>query len=653
MYMEKIMNYINARDFGASGSSFETVGHTVAGSDRIVLDDIGDFEVGQQIKMSDVLPRCTCFCYFDPPPSRKITRQAGNEVEFRGWDGSNGDHVVYYLDIDPTNTSVCRWSDDQGRSWHNDLTAPSDHEWHLLSGGLEIRFGDFENKGGVFVIVMQASLTAEILAIDGNTITVDNAPQKTAVGTVVHSDTKALQRAIDTALAENADLIIPEGYYRLADSLVVDNAKSLTIRGASPERTILDIGVGGIGIEMPGGSCIILKGGEEVKLYDLGFRGAVGFDRRDQAGNCFARGAIGVWGFYFMKCNALSCWSTRRVYVENCHAKMMSAECFYSASTSRTSESEPEQYTTSITYMRCSVENCARNAFNNNDKAENTHIIDCRIRDVGGCSWEGASRFVEMRGCYVRNSGSVAMGNIRSRSGEYEILGSGQHVIADNTFEECCPYGGAMISIGAGASQIIIRGNRFVNFNSNAIDVMGYMGVTDLPCRAVIISGNSFDMTAVSSPSKPRRAIFIGASDVTVSDNQIYSTVQDDNLTGIEIRNDAQGLIIHDNLFRGMGCAFKNTDTKGCVTEVIDEYSFICRPNEPPILRRRSHRYRGWLITFSDGSVSTVADFDPETRIFTLSEARQLKNGDTFTMQARYPDGRLMCERLMHDNLIV
>ena len=102
-----------------------------------------------------------------------------------------------------------------------------------------------------------------------------------------------------------------------------------------------------------------------------------------------------------------------------------------------------------------------------------------------------------------------------------------------------------------------------------------------------------------------------------------------------------------------MGCAFKNTDTKGCVTEVIDEYSFICRPNEPPILRRRSHRYRGWLITFSDGSVSTIADFDPETRIFTISEARQLINGDTFTMQPRYPDGRLMCERLMHDNLIV
>ena len=117
------MNYINARDFGASGSSFETVGHTVAGSDRIVLDDIGDFEVGQQIKMSDVFPRCTCFCYFDPPPSRKITRQAGNEVEFRGWDGSNGDHVVYYLDIDPANTSVCRWSDDQGRSWHNDVAS--------------------------------------------------------------------------------------------------------------------------------------------------------------------------------------------------------------------------------------------------------------------------------------------------------------------------------------------------------------------------------------------------------------------------------------------------------------------------------------------------------------------------------------------------
>ena len=99
-----------------------------------------------------------------------------------------------------------------------------------------------------------------------------------------------------------------------------------------------------------------------------------------------------------MKCNAMKIRNTRRVYVENCHARKMSAECFYSGGTSRTLHSEPEQYTTSITYIRCSVEDCARNAFNNNDFAENTHIIDCRIRDVGGCAWEGASRFVQMRG---------------------------------------------------------------------------------------------------------------------------------------------------------------------------------------------------------------------------------------------------------------
>ncbi len=655
--MEKIMNYLNAKDFGATGSIFETVGKATAGSNRIEVEDIGDFAVGQQLKMSGCMPRCDSLWIVGPRPIHANRRRIEGEVELRGWNASNGDHVSYFLDVDPLNPTVFRWTDDQGRTWHND--EPLDREWHELSGGLEVRFNDYDwSQGWVVTIVMRASMVAQITAIEGNVLTVDKTVQRTCRDRIVHSDTLALQKAIDTALAEGADLWIPEGHYRLSDSLVVQDARSLTIRGASPERTVLDIGLGGIGIEQEGGSCIVLKGGEEVKIYDLGFRGAVGYDRRDQAGHMKTLGASGVWGFYFMKCNAMSIWSTRRVYVENCHARKMSAECFYSSSAFRTPEEEPAQYSTSITYVRCSVEDCARNAFNNNDKAENTHLIDCRIRDVGGCTWEGASRFVQMRGCYVRNAGTVAMGNIRSRDMMYEVLGSGQHVIVDNTFESCCPYGLAMLSVGAGASQVIIKGNNFVNFNSNGITVSGLTGVKDLPPQNVVISGNTFDMTAEEEPSKKRYAIDISVQDVTVADNQIYSTVQDDLITAIQLREDAQGIIIHDNLVRGCGTFIEEMPARGGVGPVIDDRSFYREQHSfeacnPTVLRHRSHRYRGWLVFWDNGEQSVMEDFDPETSIFTLREPRNIQTGEKFTLKPRQEDGRVMYDRIIHDNLVL
>lgn len=656
--MEKIMGFLNARDFGACGSNFETVGTVEKGSNQIVVENVGDFAVGQQLKMYGCMPRCDSFRIFGPIPHHAKNRPIDGEVELRGWDASNGDHVVYYLDIDRESPDVFKWTDDQGRTWHEGVARNKD--WHALSGGLEVRFMDYEwEKGGVVTIVMRASMVAQITAIEGNTLIVDKEATRNCTDRVIHSDTLALQKAIDTALAEGADLWIPEGTYRLSESLEIKDAKSFTLRGASPERTILDIGVGGIGIEAEGGSCLVLKGGEEVEIHDLGFRGGSGLDKRDQCGHRFdTKGATGVWGFYFMKCNAMSIWSTRRVYVENCHARKMSAECFYSSSAYRTPDKEPDQYSTSITYMRCLVEDCARNAFNNNDKAENTHIIDCRVRDVGGCTWEGASRFVQMRGCYVRNAGCVAMGNIRSRDEIYERLGSGQHVIADNTFESGCPYGTSQISVGACASQVIIKGNNFINFNDHAVVVSGATGPRDLPCRNVIITGNTFDMTAEETPSKPRTVIAVSSSDVTISDNQIFTTVKDELVTPIVLREDAQGIIIHDNLIRGCGKFITEKTANGTVGEVIDEkhfyrYTHPFESSDPMLLRRRSHRYRGWIVCWENGEQSVMEDFDADTCIFTLKEPRKLEAGDKFTLKPRYADGSIMNERLIHDNMVL
>ena len=201
--------------------------------------------------------------------------------------------------------------------------------------------------------------------------------------------------------------------------------------------------------------------------------------------------------------------NTERVLIENCHASKMNCEASTARATRAAAPSEPKAYTKSLTYLRCSATNCDGNAFNNNDLAENTSVLYCRIVDVGGCTWEGASRFVRFIGNYVRNAGTVAMGNIGSRAEHLEQLGSGQHIVADNVFE------GRMLLRGprrrlhghrrGGATQVIIRNNLFVNFNSSAIALM------DVDVRAhaarrqiATITGNIIDMTCLDE--EPLRA---------------------------------------------------------------------------------------------------------------------------------------------------
>jgi len=44
--------WLNARDYGASGSKFQTVAHSTAGSNQITVADPGDFQAGQGVMVS-------------------------------------------------------------------------------------------------------------------------------------------------------------------------------------------------------------------------------------------------------------------------------------------------------------------------------------------------------------------------------------------------------------------------------------------------------------------------------------------------------------------------------------------------------------------------------------------------------------------------
>ena len=189
--------------------------------------------------------------------------------------------------------------------------------------------------------------------------------------------------------------------------------------GESGSDTILDNSFDRAGVESYDGSCFYLEGGTEVNVKNVFMVGNLGFADRDQGANMLCRGGTSVFAFYYHKTNACCIRSTRRVLFENCHARKMSAECFYSMGHARVSElphelpDDPEQYTRSITYLRCSVEDCARNAFNNNDKAEGTSILYCRVKDVGNAMNEGASRFLKIHGCYATNCGPIEIGYFR------------------------------------------------------------------------------------------------------------------------------------------------------------------------------------------------------------------------------------------------
>jgi hypothetical protein len=270
-------------------------------------------------------------------------------------------------------------------------------------------------------------------------------------------------------------------------------------------------------------------------------------------------------------------------------------------------------------------------------------VLYCRIVDVGGCSWEGASRFVKFVGNYVRNSGTVAMGNLgpANRDNTYPDLGAGQHIIADNVFESNVPYGGCAIRSASGATQVIIRNNLFINFNSSAVEASGASDPTHYPSANTTIVGNIFDMTCVGEKSVPRTAINVSANDTIVSDNQIYVRGScDQAVTGIRLCEPALNVNVHDNLVRHCGQGILTTRGSAQIAEVLDRQTFTRTPYPSglPLERQRPDQCRGWSITWlvggKPGPLSVIDAFDPDTLRFRLKEPCGMKAGDRFEVIA-------------------
>jgi hypothetical protein len=147
----------------------------------------------------------------------------------------------------------------------------------------------------------------------------------------------------------------------------------------------------------------------------------------------------------------------------------MANEAFYAQGPVRQGEKEPDQYQKSLTYLRCTVTDCAANAFNNNDRGENTSILYCRVDGAGWHAAEMPARFLRVIGSYFRNTGAITVGDMSHRFEDLNELGCGQAFICNNVFEGIGRCGG--IAVNHGSSQVVISGNVFINFNGDAITV--------------------------------------------------------------------------------------------------------------------------------------------------------------------------------------
>lgn len=640
-------SWINVKDMGASGSPFETTTSTKSGVSAITVKDVGDFAVGQGVMISKCHPRYDN-AYLRGPGSWRDEQPLEGVVELRGFDGRDGDWLVFVLEIDGSTPVSFRWSDDLGHTWKGQ-NVPVTWDWQSLSGGLEIKFlkRNLVPGNGV-TLSARTTLFTTIEKIEGNTLRLRDAPASSVDGARVrHCDGTALQAALEHAVRTRQNLYFPNGHYRLERGLFVKELvedAAIVIEGASGSNTLLDISEGT-------GAVFTLESCKDVTIRNVKMIGHGGLD----SGIGRIKTATGhpFWCMELKECRAALICGTERVLIENVHVSRMSVEAFMSIGPDRYGRlRRGSRHTQSLTYLRCTVRDCAHNAFNNNDFAEGTSVIHCRVEKVGSQAYEGPARFLKLIGNYIRGArNGFVIGN--SAHLENGPVGLGQAVVADNVFEGCDGDNGG-ITVNCPAEQVIVARNIFVNWNSgpvigSAIRVIGHSRMKTQSARNTIIIGNSIDL---SWPNKRRHAtgIMVHASNATVSDNQIFVRGRiDPKVTGVDVCESAVNVIVHDNSIRNCGCGFRCSRARSRVVEVFDERTF--RDESLPRVRRDSHLYRGWNLLWRSGehcdSTVSIEEFEPdEERRFRLSEPQRMQPGNVFQI---FPNS---ANWLIHDNTI-
>jgi hypothetical protein len=618
--------WLDVRECGASGSRLETTASTRAGSNQIVVRDVGDFKVGQGVTVSRCNIRIVAPRIWGPEEPYSSQKPLGDALEIRGYDGSTSSWLVFILEIDSSRPLSFRWSDSlvrEGR-WQG-TKVPVTGDWQKLSGGVEVKFNRRDlQPGHMLTFSARDQLSSVIEKIDGHTLTLRDAANRTAADAVVrHDDSLAIQAAVDRAIREKRNVYFPVGWYRVPAGVVVRAAPAICLEGASGVDTVMDISDGAA-------SVFSLHACTEVTIRNFRMIGHTGMAESAGAFR-MSHGRASFWACALKPCNAVGITHTERALVENVHASRMASECFYASGTHRRSTGEQRQYQKALTYLRCSVTDCAANAFNNNDVGENTSVLYCRIQNAGPGGWHAAempARFLRVVGNYVCNAGPVTVGDMSHRDDDLERLGCGQAVVADNVFEGIGHCGG--VRVNHGSSQVVIRNNLFINFNGPAITASSHTVLTSFPSHTVTITGNIIDMTCTGDQPAPRVGITVSASHTLVADNQVYVRGPcDPRVIGIEVSEPALNVTVHDNLIRNCQQGLAARRARSRVREVVDQRTLLDLG-----LPLEWNRYRGWsLVRLASGvphDLLTIEAFDPRSLQFTVREPHGMQKGSAF-----------------------
>jgi len=630
--------WVNAGDYGASGSGFETTGRIEADSKRITVTDVGDFTVGQGVVVYRANIRFVDARTYEPGQMYRH-QPIKDKVELRGFDGKETGWRTFVLDIDGEAPPTFRWSNDIANTWTTKVAITGD--WQPLSDGVEVRLiAETWPKGQLVTFHARADLVTEITGIEGKILTLkDAATTSSDSARVRHHDRAAIERALTTALREQRNLFIPSGHYRLDRGLTVPTDASIWIEGENPEHTVLDIS--------EGKHCIFrLSKSRNVTLRNMSLRGHTG--KGEMPLNFRRSDNTGFWTMNLKPCNAVSIsGGAARTWIENVHASRMSSECFYAQGPMRHGlKPDPKHYQQALTYFRCSVTDVVFNAFNNNDLADNTDILYCLVNGASNF-WEGLARGINCIGNHVRNCDNYGtFGNTRHRVESLNHLGTSQTIIAGNVFEGLekgadgrTSRGGRGPTVVAPATQVIITDNIFVNFSSGTALRIGVHPDPAYPSSHVTVSNNMIDLTAEADRNANlRTGIHVATSDVIVSNNQIYVRGDvDPNTTGILIAGSAAHVTVHNNIIRNCYHGIITGRASSSVAEVLSADTFLAG-REIDKEWEYSHRYRGWfahwLSGVNAGTVSAFASFDAKALAFALTEPLLMNEGDRF---AYYP----------------
>lgn len=657
--------WLNAVDCGVSGSEFETRGSIKAGANAITVDDPGDFRVGQEVTISRCHIHHYGMVYNDREPYLGHNQTPlTDEVEIRGlvldkaWQTfvlhfDRTDPVTFrWMAVDPAHQTLTPTVPVIKREWcWQGENLPIGEGWIPLCDGVEIRFRKRDWLPGQSVSFHARNrLLARIEAIEGNVLHLSACATRDAGDAVVrHVDQAALQCALDQAVAERKGLLIPAGRYRLTTGLWLRNATA-RIEGVHRDLTVLDISEDHT-------AAFWIAGGREVTIRSLAMVGHTGFmdlpaNTHFPTANGFAYWPTANQQMEIKGCSAVNFVSTEHLLFEDLKVSRMASEAFYSHGSDRygmppyiqTPHADmPElekQYTQSCTFHRCHVVDTAFNAFNNNDHAECTSILHCRVeRATNFC--ENASRFSRIIGNYVLDGcpTSVHGGQIS----DPRKIGPTQAIIADNVFEAGIFGGG--VSVGNNATQVIVANNLFVGYSKeSALFLNGG--------RRIVVTGNHIDLSRLGdNPDHARCGICVEASNVHIADNQIYVRGErSDKVTGIHVAEHAVNVNIHDNLIENCQVGLRSgmrlyvpdpppgefvfERTTSEIVQVDGPARF--RESALPVLCDHRAPYRGWHLQWltgqNAGETAIIQAYDPKTRTVTLAQACTIQAGDRFAV---------------------